>query len=528
MCTLWRMQTETGKKMGKSEQSISASVEACPGRARLLRVCYVLMPLCLWPLWTGAEITRFAYAVNAYDSSVSIFHIDGDAGSLRPVGHVPVKKFPGSAVAHPNGRFLYVSTQTGMVIHGFAVDPVTGRLTELAGSPFDPQVVSPFWLAMDPQGQYLYIAGRNSNAIAGMAVDQQNGKLANVPGSPYPGGFMPRSVAVAPDGKHVYMTSINDDAVNSYRIDRSNGSLAPLPTGIINAGDAPQFLTFAPDGNHAYVTSWTTKSLLSYRVNPETGLLEQELEYGLGEDISPFGLSYTPDGRYLYVASWFGGIVGFRRDTDKDRLVNLPGSPFSTYGVQPLQVFVEPRSRHAYVTNYGNNTLSHYRINADDGSLQVQETLHARAGPRAMAFVQGAAPVRYASRYLFALRGADNTLVSYDVDNSGATLRQRAQVKTGKQPVSVVVDPLNEFVLTTNQGDNSISVFRLDKQGALQAVPGSPFATGGKPAAVRIDYNGRYVYTVNEGSNNMSVYLLHRDSGKLEEAPDTAFFSKSP
>ena len=333
-------------------------------------------------------------------------------------------------------------------------------------------------------------------------------------------------MAVRPGGDFVYLTGINDDTVTPYRVDRPEQRLQPLPKGVASAGDAPQYMTFDAPGNHLYVTSWNSKSLVAFGVQAD-GTLHQATEYGLGDGISPFGVTTTPDGRFLYVASWFSGIAGFRIDASDGRLQSLPGSPFPTFGVQPVQIIVEPASQYAYVTNYGSNTISEYRIDGASGNLQPLETLVAQGGPRAMAFVRGSQPVEYQPRFAFTLDAKTDRLRTYAIAADG-TLKRLGETVTGREPVSLALDPLLRYLLVANRGADNVSVYRIDNQGGLQEVSGSPFKAGKKPMAVRIDYNGLFAYVLNEEGGSMSAYLLYRDTGQMEEAPETNLWPASP
>ena len=65
----------------------------------------------------------------------------------------------------------------------------------------------------------------------------------------------------------------------------------------------------------------------------------------------------------------------------------------------------------------------------------------------------------------------------------------------------VVITPDNKFLLAVNAGSRSIAVFRIEKDGNLTAVNGSPFNSGGpNPESITID--GNYVYIVNKGTND--------------------------
>jgi hypothetical protein len=47
--------------------------------------------------------------------------------------------------------------------------------------------------------------------------------------------------------------------------------------------------------------------------------------------------------------------------------------------------------------------------------------------------------------------------------------------KTGLQPVSVAVDPTGQFAYVAKRVENNVSAYRIEDNGALTPVPGSPF-----------------------------------------------------
>jgi 6-phosphogluconolactonase len=125
---------------------------------------------------------RFVYVNNEIDSTVSAFAYDGERGALQIVQTVSTlpDDFAGpnstaQIVAHPNGRFLYVSNRGHDSIATFAVDGETGRLRALGHEPTQGQTPRNFNL--DPTGAYLLAANQNSNTVVSFRVDQETGRL---------------------------------------------------------------------------------------------------------------------------------------------------------------------------------------------------------------------------------------------------------------------------------------------------------------------------------------------------------------
>ena len=125
---------------------------------------------------------RFVYVNNEIDSTVSAFAYDGERGALQIVQTISTlpddfvgRNSTAQIVAHPNGRFLYVSNRGHDSIATFAVDGETGRLRALGHEPTQGQTPRNFNL--DPTGAYLLAANQSSNNVVSFRVDQETGRL---------------------------------------------------------------------------------------------------------------------------------------------------------------------------------------------------------------------------------------------------------------------------------------------------------------------------------------------------------------
>jgi len=127
---------------------------------------------------------RFGYACNELDLTVTGFAFDAAAGTLtefQTLSTLPadVADRPGLStaeiVAHPNGKFLYVSNRGHHSIAMFSLDTATGRLTFLGTEPI--RGTTPRNFALDPTGRFLLAAGMDSNTVTEFAIDQATGRL---------------------------------------------------------------------------------------------------------------------------------------------------------------------------------------------------------------------------------------------------------------------------------------------------------------------------------------------------------------
>ena len=173
---------------------------------------------------------RFLYETQEFEPGIRAFRI-GARGALTelegsPFGGTLVRS--GALVSTPDGAFLFSS---GQALNAFAIDPRSGSLRLVDGSPFSNDVSSDFFagnLAVDPRGEFLYVTSFSTTQhVSGFAI-LPNGALEAVPDSPRSTPW-PYSVAVEPSGRFLYVGSDNGDTA-VFTIDRTNGSLHELET----------------------------------------------------------------------------------------------------------------------------------------------------------------------------------------------------------------------------------------------------------------------------------------------------------
>lgn len=86
------------------------------------------------------------------------------------------------------------------------------------------------------------------------------------------------------------------------------------------------------------------------------------------------------------------------------------------------------------------------------------------------------------------------------------------------------------FVYTNDRvPQNAVSGFSVDSNGALTAVPGSPFATGGKDnggfffGSSNIAIVGHFLFAANGVSKDVSVFTINSNTGELTLVPGSPF-----
>jgi 6-phosphogluconolactonase (cycloisomerase 2 family) len=89
-------------------------------------------------------------------------------------------------------------------------------------------------------------------------------------------------------------------------------------------------------------------------------------------------------------------------------------------------------------------------------------------------------------------------------------------VTAGSSPVSVTVDPTNQFAYVANSVSGNVSVLNINPiTGALTPSASSPVAVGSAPSAVTVEPTGRFAYVTNSGTNNISMFTIAPATGGL-------------
>lgn len=132
--------------------------------------------------------------------------------------------------------------------------------------------------AQSSQPMYIYVSNGNGSGALGIfsvfKVDPATGALSVVPGSPFQAGGIVLGIAVDPAGRFVYVSSNTSGSANGlwvFSVDQTSGSLTPLlDAPFPGAGGA---IALDPTGRFLFAQSGTANHLLSvYSIDPVTGV----------------------------------------------------------------------------------------------------------------------------------------------------------------------------------------------------------------------------------------------------------------
>lgn len=93
------------------------------------------------------------------------------------------------------GDFVYVSNNGSNTVSAYAINPTTGALTPVTGSPFATGS-GPGTVAINAAGSLAYVTNGGSNDISAFKINASSGALTPVAGSPFAAGSAPVSIVV--------------------------------------------------------------------------------------------------------------------------------------------------------------------------------------------------------------------------------------------------------------------------------------------------------------------------------------------
>ena len=218
----------------------------------------------------------FLFVANQSTSDVTVFAVDPGTGSLGQIQGSPFAIAPASnphsLAITPKGDFLFLANPAQGTVAAFAIGN-NGALTAVAGSPFSMGAgATPNSVTVERTGRFLYVADKAHNAVLAFSIGS-NGALTAISGSPFTAGTQPVAVAADPQGALLFAANSGSNNVSVYVIDASSGALgqatgSPFATG----GQGPSALAVAADSTVLYVTDAVTNDVAALGIGSDGSL----------------------------------------------------------------------------------------------------------------------------------------------------------------------------------------------------------------------------------------------------------------
>ncbi len=227
---------------------------------------------------------KFLYYDHGSPVGIGGAEINSSNGSLSNTSYlfVPTTTQILGTAFEPAGKFLFagnLSDSSGDDFFLFSVDPNTGVLAQIPGSPFtlDPNS-EPYSVAVHPSGKFLYAALSNSlsaqtSGIAAMTIDPDTEALSLISGSPFSPGKGFQHIAIHQSGNFLYAISSDDNNVYAFGADPASGVLTPVSNSPFATGAVPLSLAFDSSEKFLMVANFVDGTITVFSVNSSSGSL---------------------------------------------------------------------------------------------------------------------------------------------------------------------------------------------------------------------------------------------------------------
>ncbi len=476
----------------------------------------------------------------------------------------------GSVPLFAQTSFVYTNDNVGgaNTVSGFSVAP-SGSLTLLPGSPFStggrgnggsffstPRIVA------SSIGGFLYVANGASNNVSVFSINPSSGSLTPVSGSPFAtattgGGDL--ALAVTPDNKFLFAGDSLTDEITVFSI-AVNGALSivtgsPYLVPGAAAGASIDGMNVSPDGKFLALTlPGNENEIAMYSIGAE-GTLTMVSGSPFSPSGAAAGVEFSCSASMLFVSD-FNGNTDTQVEVDSvaptGALSPVSGSPFifTSQGINSNVGILSPNGLDYYVSNQYSGQITGLSVASNGGLTPLGSSPFATgfaSGCPASGCPMGMA-INQAGTLLFLASGSPSVAV-LSVANGGALTPVTGSPFTSGLSTSnarslaiwpATVCPQSSFVYTNDNivGANTVSGFSVAPTGSLTLLPGSPFSTGGTGlpantspffATPRIVASpiGEFVYAANGASNDVSVFLIDPSSGHLTSVSGSPFATAS-
>ena len=222
-----------------------------------------------------------AYVI-ANTAEVWGFSIDARTHGLTALPSQPTRLLgiPHGITVDPSGAFVYISFEgtAGGEIAGISRDTSTGALSLFESSPTSGD--SPQGIRVTPDGKFVIVINQGTpsavcsvKCVSVFSLDPGTGALSEVPGSPFASGDGPGPVAIDPSGKFVFVGNTASNSLSAYTLGSAGALTAMTGTPIALGSIAqPDSIAVDPADKFVYV-SIVPREVSGFTLNSSTGAL---------------------------------------------------------------------------------------------------------------------------------------------------------------------------------------------------------------------------------------------------------------
>jgi 6-phosphogluconolactonase (cycloisomerase 2 family) len=170
-------------------------------------------------------------------------------------------------------------------------------------------------------------------------------------------------------------------------------------------------------------------------------------------------------------------------------------------GFEPISLTVDPAAPFLYATIYP-DIISEFAINSNGTLTPINTISTAGTMPAWVAITPGGQFAYAGSEY-----GTPRAITEYSIAGNGQLVPIGNIPGTSVQ--SITISPNGQFAYTTNIGLGTVGAYAITPNGLLSFL--GAFAAGNQPYGITVTKNNRFLYATNSQSQSISAYLIEKN-----------------
>jgi 6-phosphogluconolactonase len=350
-------------------------------------------------VWLGTG--RSAYSKGIYHST-----FDAASGKLTDPTLVAEMEGPGFLAKHPKLPVLYAVGNLNKtdVVAAFAIEKTGGKsgLRPINSLPIGDGGAA--HVSLDQTGKMLFTAQYGAGSLGVFSVADDGAVKARTQLIKHEGGSKvvadrqnaPHAhwTGTSPDNRFVFVPDLGLDQVVVYAIDPDKNEVKKYGAGVTPPGSGPRHMKFHNNGKWIYVLNELSLTVTVFDYDSEMGTM-----------------------------------------TAKQTIEAVPAAELALEKAKSAsEIRVHPNGKFVYSANRGHDTITVFRVNADNGMLEVVQRANARAvTPRNFALTGD-------GRWLLAAGQASHTLSVFGVDPQSGRMTFDQHCVHVPSPICVLPD----------------------------------------------------------------------------------------
>ncbi len=294
----------------------------------------------------------------------------------------------------------------------------------------------------------------------------------------------------------------------------------------------PTYLTLSPDRTKLYAVAESAAFAVAFALSPDRAQLTPLAPPLPSISKPPAHLAIDATGRLLVLSFYHSGLVA-TVPVNADGTLAPPSPVIRHSGASvdperqtaphPHSATISPDNRRVFVCDLGVDKIFNYRLRLASASLSPAEppflTTAPGAGPRHMAFSPD-------GRHAFMIAELSGTVTAYRYDADQGTLETRdtrstlpADFQGVNTSAAVRVHPNGRFVYGSNRGPDTLVVFAFDDATGQLSLVQTIASGGAHPRDFALSPDGHWLIAAHQDSNNLTAFRVDPDTGRLTATP---------